>query len=322
MTGVASAVRRSKRSKIGMMVQEWNKLSGSVLGNGYVLGEVISAHQRSATFNASLPGDDNPVIAEVMRGDVAALSSQRNSWSLACGLIHPRLLRIYDTGEESLNGETYIYAVKEAAQECLANILRTRALTVEEARQVVESVLLSLDDLHAKSLVHGAVRPESIMAVDGQIKLTAETISFAKRSASSMADDMYGLGTTILDVLTPDADLRALPSPLREIAAGCLQPDEARRWTAARALKVLSGTGAPRRSPLVGASVAIGTVICALALIFVSQRPAQSSKRANDPINDDRPSPIPERVTAERPSITNTQSGAEPAVPAVAPKAG
>lgn len=320
------------------MTHEWNKLSGSVLGKGYLLGEFVSEHEHSATFRTTLPGDDRSLIAEIISSNAATVSFQRNSWSLASGLVHPLLLRIYDTGEESLSQGMFIYAVKEPTDECLANILTTRALSVEEAHKVVESVLLLLDYLHAKSLVHGAVRTSSIMAVGGQVKLAADTISTARRSGST-AQDMYGLGTSILEVLTPQglrptaselalaethAAVTALPSPFREIAGGCLQPDEARRWTAARALKALSGAGyaatrdlGPKRRHLLGASVAIGTVVCAVALIWIAQRPAHSVKRAYDPMNDDRPSPIRQRGSADRTSITNTQSGRESALPAL-----
>lgn len=300
------------------MAFDWNNLSGSVLGGRYVLNQLVSAGELSATFLTKLPDDDRAAIAETVASESPNSGTQLRSWSLAQGLAHSHLVRVFDAGEESLEHGKFIYAVKDRPEESLADVLKTRPLTTEEARQVVEAALLCLQYLHAKGCVHGAVKPSNIVAVDDTVKLGADTLV----RSTLTAQDMYALGSTIVEVLTQKnldfgarkldpkstAIVTALPSPLREIATGCLQPDEAQRWTAEQGLAALSN-GASRPSSSASSSSRIPTyallasvaVGCTAALVW-SERTRTPAKAAQYVNEVDRPSPIHQRGTAERTS--------------------
>lgn len=336
------------------MGYEWNTLSGSLIRQRYVLGELVSEREDSATFLTDLPNEVRVAVLEILDADSRTADAQEHRWAFARGLAHPHLVRIYDAGEEWLNGANFIYAVKERPDECLADVMMTRVLTVEEARQVVESILLCLEYLHQNSLAHGAVRPSSVMAVDGQVKLSAETVTDSKLFRSAAAEDMYSLGETIVEVLTrkhqnrrsstelPESDpnVAELPAPFRAIAIGCLQPEQAQRWTPRRGLAALTSQAStptslvnPDRkwasfplsilrifrkdsthnpSPIRCGGARAMLALAALAFVFilieVAPRSAHSAKLAHGPLQDDRPSPIPRHGTADRASSAEAQA--------------
>src|SRR5260221_3331039 len=64
----------------------------------------------------------------------------------------------------------------ECAEENLAQVLPARALTPDEAREMLDSVLDVLAYLHGKGFVHGHIKPINIMANGDQLKLSSDGI--------------------------------------------------------------------------------------------------------------------------------------------------
>ena len=261
------------------MDSRWRGLVGQVIDEEYVLKELVDERNDRATFLAEQRGLISPVNVEILPGDFPEAKLQHSRWSLARDLSHPNLVRIYDVRNTTLNGAAFVYDASERADDFLADVIRTRALRPEEARDVVASVLQCLEYLHSNGLVHGAVEISSVVAVGEHIKLAAGTISPNSKAISpdsgqdggAFGKDMYGLGVMIVEMLTLERPIvgrwtalpntnpvvTALPSPLREIAIGCLQPNESRRWTARQALEALAAPTSVRaqidgRAPIAG----------------------------------------------------------------------
>ena len=75
-----------------------------------------------------------------------------------------------------LDGLPYLYVVMEYADQTLAQLLQHRALTDEEAREMLRPTLDALAFLHGRNLVQGQLKPANILVVGDQLKLASDTI--------------------------------------------------------------------------------------------------------------------------------------------------
>jgi serine/threonine-protein kinase len=138
-----------------------------------------------------------------------------------------------------LDGLPYLYIVMEYADQTLAQLLLHRALTEDEAREMLLPTLNALAFLHGQDLVQGALKPANILVVGDQLKLASDTIRRAgdgamstdtltaydppeaRQGRSSPAGDIWALGVGLFEALT-----RRLPSGLREPAGAIVLPPD------------------------------------------------------------------------------------------------
>ena len=85
-------------------------------------------------------------------------------------------MKIYTHGRCEIDGVPCFFVVTEYADEVLADILRERPLTPDEARDMLSPALAALSYLHAKGLVHGRLNPSNIMAAGDSIALFHQRI--------------------------------------------------------------------------------------------------------------------------------------------------
>lgn len=182
-------------------------------------------------------------------------------WLAAANLSHPHLIRIFASGRCEIDSAPMLYVVTEYADEVLAEIIPERALTPEEAREMLGPAVDALGYLHAKGFVHGRLRPSNIMAVGDKLKLSADGLILAGAIGKPSIErtiydapetiqgrigasaDVWALGATLVEVLTqrPPAWYGAaaaepavpetVPEPFATIARECLRKDPARRCT-------------------------------------------------------------------------------------------
>jgi TonB family protein len=198
----------------------WTKWQGHLVNGTYRIGRYLGGSDHSGVF-LTLLGQQQPleVALKLIAAGTAAGESQLRDLRTAAALAHPNLIRLLKTGRCELDGEPFLYVVMEYAEQNLAQILRSRPLTEEEAREVLVPTLNALAFLHGRKLVQGQLKPTNILAVGDKLKLASDTIrpiseSAAGRSAVSAYDppeyrdggystagDIWGLGMTLLEAL-------------------------------------------------------------------------------------------------------------------------
>jgi TonB family protein len=235
------------------MDEAWMRWQGRVVNGTFPLRRYLGCSNHSGVFLTEIPSRQPPEAAlKLVPASPARAESRLARWTVAAVLTHPHLIRILQTGRCELDGLPYLYAVMEYADQTLAQLLTHRALTEDEAREMLLPVLAALTFLHDRKLLHGQVKPTNILAVGEQLKLSSDTIlpvgegspgsgsasrydpPEARYGSRTTAGDIWGVGVTLIEALTrvapPVPDERAeslalppeLPAAFREIVAACL----------------------------------------------------------------------------------------------------
>jgi serine/threonine protein kinase len=112
--------------------------------------------------------------------------TQLAHWKRIAALSHPNLVRVLDNGRCTLGGHPFLFIVMEYAEQTLAEILRHRALTFEEVREMLIPTLAALGFLHRQNLVQSRLKPPNVLVVNDQLKLASDTVRpIGDRSARS-----------------------------------------------------------------------------------------------------------------------------------------
>jgi TonB family protein len=243
---------------------DWTKWEGQVINGVFPLRRLLSGSGQSAVFVTDYKTQSLPNAAlKLVPATPALAQGQLSHWTAAAALSHPHLIRLFEAGRCQLGGLPFLFAVMEYADQTLSQILPQRALTPDEAREMLLPILHALAFLHGKNLVQGQLKPSNILVVEDQLKLASDTVRPAGESTAnigrssvydppeaidgsfSAAGDIWGLGITLVEALTqhppawPDdrfetaAFTAALPAPFAEIVRQCLNRNPADRPTAA-----------------------------------------------------------------------------------------
>ena len=262
------------------MSQDWKQWEGQVVNGKFPLLRYLGGSEYSAVFLTEFHQGERPQRAAIklIPAGGEADELQLSRWRATVALSHPHLISIFDEGRCEVAGVALLYVVMECAEENLAQVLPARALTPEEAREMLESVLDVLAHLHGKGFVHGHLKPINIMADDGdQLKLSSDGLrragepleragrrdeydppehspdAFAPVNTTSSAGDVWSLGMTIVETMTQtrvgtsSAEQRetlvplTLPEPFLDIARHCLLRHPQERWTVSEIAARLQG---------------------------------------------------------------------------------
>lgn len=219
------------------------RFEGLSLGGRYNLRRSIEQSGTTAYFLADM-GDQERVIVRLdnLTGDAA--DEQIALWKRVAALPHPNLIRILDIGEIEYDGVPAVWMAMEYPEENLGDVLRDRALTVEETGHALEGASAALAHLHAHGLAIGGVTPWRVVAVGDAVKVPVDGVREAV--AGGAAEDVRSLGLTACEMLTRrvpamvDGAPRFTAEDMPAIAAfetfirGALEPDPSTRWSAAR----------------------------------------------------------------------------------------
>ena len=235
------------------MSEAWAALQGHVINSAFPLQRYLTGSEHTAVFLAESRRHKLPQVAiKLVRAIPARADAQLSRWLTADGLAHPHLLRLFEAGRCQLGGLQYLYAVMEYADQNLAQLLDHRALTEDEAREMLVPTLSALTFLHERKYVHGQLKPSNILVVGDQLKLASDTIRRAGEASESdkvmtvydppegrggsywPAGDVWALGVALCEALTrnrpvglhdggrPVAFPRDFPNAFREIVGRCL----------------------------------------------------------------------------------------------------
>ncbi len=235
-----------------------------VLAPGVASGEVV-------TYAAENIERQQPVALAVLRGDVASdaefvAAVREQAYRLAKPVCHHRtLVRVYDTGTTD-EGEPFV-AVEPLVGRSLRELLDERGVfSAHDALRIAIQVGEGLETLHRSGIVHGELRPESVLIVkdeDGTdaVKLVGVELTAARRTPVGLhrrdelvraylapeqlaqaetteASDVHGLGLLILELLTGERPgskgHRApaeIPAAIARIVAKAIEPGQGRRYS-------------------------------------------------------------------------------------------
>ena len=152
----------------------WNDYEGKVLDGQYRLERLIGPKGRSAFFTTN---DANGSAATIRV--IESLNDEDEiltRWNAVRAINDPNLLQILACNKTVLDGVHLVYAVLEPTDAVLADLLRERALTPDEARDVAATVAGGLEALHTRRLVHEHVDAESVFAVGETVKLRGDCV--------------------------------------------------------------------------------------------------------------------------------------------------
>jgi eukaryotic-like serine/threonine-protein kinase len=208
-------------------MQLWNDYEGRTVAGSYPLGKLLRPEGRSAFFSTS-NGTGTPSVIRIIEAHFDE-SEILDRWKVISEIDQPNLLTMRRFGQTVLDGTPLVYAVMEAADLTLCDVLADRTLTVEETRELATSLIPAIEALHACDLVHEHIQPENIYAVGETIKLRSDCI----REAASHLDeaspeiearkaaDVHDLVIVLLQALTGHRELKGsatlLPTPFDAI---------------------------------------------------------------------------------------------------------
>ena len=260
------------------MSELWTQWEGHVIDGKFPLLRCLGTSDHSGVFltgHAQLP----KAALKLLPAIPTLIEAQLAHWRAAAAVPHPRLIRLHASGRCQLGGRHFLFAVIEYAEQNLAEVLPHRALTGEEAREMLAPTLEVLSFLHGQHQVQGQLKPSNILVVGDQLKLASDTIRPANdapahigtlsvydppeahSASSSTAADIWALGVTLVEALTrepptwPDERRQEpvlpadLPSDFGDIVRRCLSREPTNRPSVAALRAWLEG----QRSPAVAA---------------------------------------------------------------------
>jgi serine/threonine-protein kinase len=305
---------------------------GQTIDGRFPLTQWLGGVEGSGVFLTELPEDRSHQAAIKLipanGRDVEALITE---WTAKMQLSHPRLTRLFYSGQCDLNGVHLLYAVTEYAEENLAEVLPVRPLTPAETREMLSPLLDVLTFLHARGFAHGSIKPSNLLVVNDQLKLSWDNLHVAGNQGDDLpapetqtapatpASDLWSLGVLLVQALTQHLPLwerstqkdpvvpESMPQPFAGIARECLRPDPAIRCTLSgvkarletpRPLPIAtSKTGVASVNPLVKVGVAAVVVLVAVAAILLTRshqtQPSQPAPDLQSATTTTQPTQVP-----------------------------
>src|SRR5438270_2748176 len=120
--------------------------TGRIIDNDLPLSDYLGGATDTGVFRTTYSGSNAAI--KLLALDPATADAHLARLKEATKLSHPNLLRVLHFGRTQLDGTEFIYVITEFADENLAQVLPDRALTTEEAQQVLQTSLDALAYLH------------------------------------------------------------------------------------------------------------------------------------------------------------------------------
>jgi TonB family protein len=342
---LASAYARAGVTHMGLelrdsMSEVWEKWQGQEVNGKFRVRRYLGGSDHSEVLLGEfLARDPAQAAFKLIPASPSGAEAQLAAWRSAAALAHPHLIRIVESGRCELGERPCLYVAMEYADQTLAELLKNRALTEEEARELLVPTLSALTFLHSRNLVHGELKPTNILAVGEQLKLSSDTIRRAGENAVrrgtrgaydppetldgryTAAGDIWALGVTLCEALTralPAGEEsgevlppRDLPASFQQIVASCLNRRPEGRPTVRDLdawMRGVSAPSAPASRPAQPAAAAQPMTIDFVLPQPFNSEPAASAKPAAkaqlpEPARVPVPAPVPTPAAAPAPKV-------------------
>lgn len=155
-------------------MQLWTEYEGRKIAETYTLGKLLRSEGRNGFFSTA----DTTGQAAVIRLTEAHYDEDEllNRWQQVADMHQSNLIGIERFGQTDFDGIAITYALMEANDANLGDVLQERPLTVTETTQVARSVHSALTALHASGLVHEHIEPVNVLAVGETVKLRSDCV--------------------------------------------------------------------------------------------------------------------------------------------------
>jgi TonB family protein len=261
------------------MSDSWKRWEGQVVNGKFPLLQYLGGSDHRAVFLTEHHEGEIPEKAAIklISATPEEAELQLSRWQQSAGLSNPHLIPIHEMGHFELGGTLFVYVVMAYAEENLAQVLTSRALTTDEAYALLEPILDVLGYLHREGFVHGQINPANIMSSNDQLKISSDGLrrsgeslhghshrdaydapenaggDVAKSQPLSPASDVWSLGVTLVESFTQNLLIaptgehqdpllpRTIPEPFLDIARHCLLRQPQSRWTVAQIAARLEG---------------------------------------------------------------------------------
>jgi hypothetical protein len=200
----------------------------AVLGGRYALGEVLGTGGMATVWRATdrVLGRQVAVkiLSPLLAADPGFLARFEREARHAAGLVHPRLVTVFDCG---IDGGTAFIVMELVEGRTLRQVLdEAGPLSPGQAVAVASAVCEGLAVAHAAGLVHRDIKPANIALAGGEVKLLDFGIARAEGSAGGTRtvgvlgtaaylspeqatggpagpqSDLYSLGCVLVEMLT------------------------------------------------------------------------------------------------------------------------
>ncbi|MDE1154811.1 MAG: hypothetical protein PW735_03670 [Acidobacteriaceae bacterium] len=210
----------------------WTDYEGKTVNGDYLLGRLLRSEGRNGFFATTNKQGQQAVIrlTEAHFDE----DQQLERWRKVAALKHPHLIEIDQLGSTDFDGVSLTYALMEAEDASLGDVLKDRSLTPTESLQVARAVAQALRALHGAGLVHEHIEAANVLAVGEVVKLRSDCVrecvadqEFLTQEgcAALRRKDVRALGTLLLRCLTLESELRAqlkLPEPFYRVVPGAI----------------------------------------------------------------------------------------------------
>ena len=198
----------------------WNDYEGKTVDGRYRLDRLLGPKGRSALF-VTTDETGEPALIRLIESlnDEGEILGR---WRAVRDLRQENLSRVLACDQTVLDGVHLVYAVLEPFDAELAEILKERPLSADEAKEVAGSVAAALEALHAGGLVHEHVEPAYVVARGEVVKLRSDLVREAGDGADGAAmrkRDAHDLAVLIGETMTRRREPGGtpLPAPLDEL---------------------------------------------------------------------------------------------------------
>src|ERR1700678_1483738 len=164
----------------------WKSREGRTVDGKFPLQQWLGSSDHSAVFltdrtGQKRTGEPKKAVIKLITAAAGQEDIQLSRWRDAAKLSHPHLLQLFECGrcqvdDNQNNDKRLLYVVMEFAEENLAEILPLRPLAADEASAMLAPTTEALAYLHQSGFVHTRIRPSNIMALQDQLKISADGV--------------------------------------------------------------------------------------------------------------------------------------------------
>jgi eukaryotic-like serine/threonine-protein kinase len=206
----------------------WSDFESDIVEGRYTLGKLLRSEGRCGWFETRFK--EKPAIISVIESlnDESMLLERLR----AVERIKDRnVVAIFETGATIVRDTPLVYALIEYTEENLEDVLRTRALSADETRQVADGLLNALRAIHKERLVCGRLEAASVLALGDTIKLRSDHLQLIPKEDAAFnshaGKDIRDFGSLLYQCLTQkplkraadgnDPALQLLPPPFVQV---------------------------------------------------------------------------------------------------------